>query len=197
MGFRTIVSLDANQAETPGEIVPLPRKNGVPQTDSILRSSFGAEHRSENTKLLHRYYFLLARLESSQRFSTEFFRRRRLLRDGITLLDQFIDTTNLLAKRGVGPKVNAIEPKLVANFPLTRVGWEGAEDDRWLRVLHRLPEAKFGLGRKNLRLLRAIASSDRERMQNRLRELNRAEREFLDEASVVGNELIAMRPKVL
>lgn len=178
------------------KFVPLPRENGVVQTDTILKTSLGNEELSEGAQRLRRYYFLIARLESSHQFSREFFRRRKLLREGITLLNQYIDETNILTKRGVGSSSELALSQNVASFPLTEVGWEESQGQRHLKVLHKLPEPRYSLGRENLKILRSLATEDRELLEQRLSDLNKAEEEFLAEASAVGKELIEMRSEV-
>ena len=140
-----------------------------------------------------RYYFLVARLEQSQKFSDEFLRRRSLLEKGVTLLEAYIDTLNRQIARAVYTDAAAVSPEVVAAFPLEEVE---KTDSGELLILHRFPPPDIGLGRENLRVLRELASEEKGLLEERLESLQGAESRFLAEVSLLGKELIAMREQV-
>lgn len=173
--------------------VPVPVAGGVLQTETLFQERFGDRGWGEKRLTLTRYYFLIARMEHSELFSDEFYRRRTLLRDGIELLENYIRILNPLIARA--PYVESEPPELekAQDFPLQEVG---TTDDGQVKVLHLYPAPKLSMGRENLRRLREQAASEIDRLWTRYDQLDRAEHEFLDEMSLLGTEVMSMRGAV-
>lgn len=172
---------------------PLPIEVGVLQTEEILSREFVDRGWSEKRQDLVRYYFLVARLEQSYRFSDEFGRREKLLGQGIEKLNSYVKKLNPLIARA--PYNNAKPVKLSDNkpFPLNEVK-EGVDGE--LETLKAYPAPVQRLGRHNLQHLRTEASKEREILKKRRDELRDAERSFLAEVSLLGIELIKLRPNI-
>ncbi len=136
---------------------------------------------------------LIARMEQSELFSDEFYRRRTLLRDGMERLEGYIAALNPLIARA--PYVDAIpeEPKIVADFPLHEVG---TTEEGGVRVRRLYPAPKVSIGREGLRYLRRQAALEIEELRLRYDQLDRAEHDFLDEMSLLGTEVMSMRGAV-
>lgn len=176
---------------------PLPVVGGVVETDRVLTEKFSKREWDEARWSLVRYYFLVARMEKSQDFSDEFARRRSLTQEGFTLMRSYTNDLNRLIAQAVFVKNQPVDPALVQDFPLTKVGWETSKMDvRTLRVLHAFPEPSAQLGRDSLRALRVVAEEDLGRLQQQLDELDAAEQLFLTEVSYLGRELFELRPEV-
>lgn len=172
---------------------PLPVTDGVLQTQTLLSERFAERGWDEEQRVLARYYFLMARLEQSQDFSDEFIRRRANLVEGIRLLSDYHRELQRLAPGAVTQTGKYVEPEVVSDFPLLSA--ERSEEGE-VTVLHRLPKPSTALGRENIRRLILLADQDRERLEDRLDKLDAAEERFLDEASLLGRELIEMRADV-
>ena len=153
-------------------VTPLPVDDGLIQTERLIEEAFAGRGWKTKRSTLVRYYFLVARLEQSQKFSDEFLRRRGLMQKGVTLLDEYIDTLNRQIARAVYTDAAPVSPEVVGSFPLEEVE---KTDSGELLILHRFPPPDIGLGRENLRVLRE---------------------RFLAEVSILGKELLAMREQV-
>ena len=175
---------------------PLPRAGGVVQTDELLRTSFAERNWDQNRQDLVRYYFLVARMEKSRAFSDEFERRRELAEQGRTLMQSYLQALNMAIARAVFVPDTSVELGERRGFPLSDVGWEGGEGKGTLRVLHDFPPADNRLGRETLRAIRDVAGEDLELLEVQLSQLEKAEKEFVEEISLIGKELIALRPKI-
>lgn len=173
---------------------PLPLEGGVVQTDQILDGVFADRAWDGDREALVRYYFLVARMEKSRQFSEEFSRRKKVTEEGRSLMQTYIDDLNRAIARAVFvPDVPVdIGPRIA--FPLSGVGW--SQDAKTLKVLHLYPAVDTHLGRETLRALRDQAGADLELLEGQLSELDDAERDFLAEVHLVGQELIALRPTV-
>ncbi len=174
-------------------VTPLPVDDGLIQTERLIEETFAGRNWKTKRSILVRYYFLVARLEQSQKFSDEFLRRQGLMEKGVTLLDQYIDTLNRQIARAVYTDAAAVAPETVASFPLEEVE---KTDSGELLILHRFPAPEIGLGRENLRVLRELASQEKGLLEERLKSLREAEERFLSEVSILGKELLAMREQV-
>jgi hypothetical protein len=174
-------------------VTPLPVEDGLIQTERLIEETFAGRGWKTKRSTMVRYYFLVARLEQSQKFSDEFLRRRSLLEKGVTLLEAYIDTLNRQIARAVYTDAAAVSPEVVAAFPLEEVE---KTDSGELLILHRFPPPEIGLGRENLRVLRELASEEKGLLEERLESLQGAESRFLAEVSLLGKELIAMREQV-
>lgn len=173
---------------------PLPQHDGLIQTEELVSREFPGI--SERKKPLVNFYFLMARMEKSQEFSQEFNRRKQACRDGIALLDTYIDDLNKLIARAVFKEevqVSYTEPR---EFPIGRVFWRESEQGRTLVVLRDLPEPTIEMGRRQLRELRTVAAQDRARLEQRIPEIDLAHRRFLDEAHLIGARLRELRRPV-
>lgn len=174
---------------------PLPTEGGVLQTETIIDNEF--PNISKAKRQLVQYYFLLARLEKSQDFSQEFLRRSKACEEGLELLDAYVGDLNNLISRALfreRVKISVPEP---GSFPLGHVGWrESSGGVKVLDVLRTYPEPKTEMGRGPLRELRKAADADRDRLQQRIEEIELAEQEFLAEASLIGSKLREMRRPV-
>lgn len=173
--------------------VPLPVTDGLLQTDQIFQDKFGKRGWSEKLQTLSRYYFLVARLEQSKRFSEEFDRREQQLKLGIELLGKYIEEINPYIARAGYPDADPVKLEKVQDFPLSEVG---PLDGGGLRVLHLFPEPKMSMGRENLRMIRETAETERDLLRGRVSDLHKARRAFLGEVHLVGEELIGMRGSV-
>lgn len=173
--------------------VPLPVTDGLLQTEDIFQQKFGNRGWSEKLQTLSRYYFFVARLEQSKKFSEEFARREQQLKLGIELLGKYIDEINPYVARAGYPDVAPVELEKVQDFPLSEVG---PVDGSGLRVLHLFPQPKMSMGRENLRGIRQTAETERNLLRDRLSDLHKAQRAFLNEVHLVGEELIAQRGPV-
>jgi hypothetical protein len=174
-------------------ITPLPVADGLVQTEGLIEQNFRGRGWKEKRSALVRYYFLVARLEQSQEFSDEFLRRRLLMEKGVTLLDTYVNTLNQLIARAVYTEAPPVSPEKIASFPLVEVEETESGD---LRILHLFPAPDVALGRPNLRVLREMANAERQILKERLEILEASEKEFLEEVSVLGRELIGMRKQV-
>lgn len=175
---------------------PLPREGGVIETDELLSSTFADRTWDQNRKDLVRFYFLVARMEKSRTFSDEFERRRELAEQGRDLMQTYLRDLNKAIARAVFLPDHPVELGQLREFPLTSVGWEGSGETRQLKVLHDFPPADNRLGRDTLRSIRDVAGSDLELLEVQLSLLDDGEREFIEEVSLIGKELVALRPKV-
>ncbi|MCA9781046.1 MAG: hypothetical protein KC800_30210 [Candidatus Eremiobacteraeota bacterium] len=172
---------------------PLPVENGLVQTERLIEETFAGRGWKTKRSTLVRYYFLVSRLEQSQKFSDEFLRRRSLLDKAVSLLDAYIETLNRQIARAVYTNAPTVSPEEIASFPLEEV--EKTETGELL-ILHRFPAPDIGLGRENLRILREIASDEKARVEERRKSLEEAEAKFLAEVSILGQELLGMREQV-
>lgn len=173
--------------------VPLPVEDGLIQTEQIFEQQLAREAGDEKTDTLMRYYFLVSRLEASQKFSDEFLRREKLLKQGVELLNVYIKKLNPMIARAPYTNLEPFTLKKVQSLPLQSVE---LNEDGELLLLRRFPAPKLSLGRQVLRSLREEAQEEKDIFKGRLEELRLAEREFLAEVSTIGNELIRMRPSV-
>lgn len=174
-------------------VTPLPVEDGLVQTEGLIEENFGGRGWELKRSTLVRYYFLVARLEQSQEFSDEFLRRRLLMEKGVNLLGSYIDTLNRFIARAIYTGAPPVSPERIASFPLVEV--EKTEEGD-LRILHVFPAPDVALGRPNLRVLRELANEERQQLEERLQILRNSEETFLEEVSVLGRELIAMRSQV-
>ena len=172
---------------------PLPVEDGVAQTESLLKREFSGQTLTERKRTLVRYYFLVARLEHSFQFSEEFARREKVLKEAREALAEYIDQLNRLISRGVYTSHPTVQLDPYAPFPLNEVV---KEESGALRTLRSYPAPDVRLGRENLRYLREQAGAENDYLKTRLQELRQGEKAFLDEVSLVGRELIKMRPEV-
>lgn len=175
---------------------PLPRKGGVVQTDQILRAAFAERGWDEDRQDLVRYYFLVARMEKSRTFSEEFARRRSTTEKGRELMQSYLVDLNKAIARAVFVPEQPVDLGQAQDFPLAKAEWEGEGGQRRLRVLHDFPPVDTALGRETLRSIRAVAGSDLELLEVQLSDLDEAERQFTEEISLVGKELMGLRPKI-
>ncbi len=175
---------------------PLPREGGVVQTDQILRTAFAERGWDADRQDLVRYYFLVARMEKSRAFSEEFTRRRSTTEKGRELMQSYLVDLNKAISRAVFVPEQSVDLGKIRDFPLVKAEWEGEGRQRRLRVLHDFPPVDTALGRETLRSIRDVAGSDLELLEVQLSDLDEAEREFIEEVSLIGKELIALRPKV-
>ena len=173
--------------------VPLPVSEGKVQSEQLFLSEFGSRGWADKRMVLARYYFLVSRLEQSQTFSEEFLRREALLKNGAEALKLYVTRLNPLISRGVYTESPSLNLERVQDFPLTEVS---QDEDGGVLTLHRYPAPSLKLGRQNLKLLRETAQQEREELKKRLTLLQRAERDFLDEASQIGWSLLEMRGQV-
>ncbi len=172
---------------------PLPLKDGLLQTEALLKAEFESKLWNEKRRTLSRYYFLVARLEHSQKFSDEFLRRETVLRQGRHLADDYINELNRLIGRAVYTNEPSIELPLIQKFPMHKAE---RSDESGLLLLHQFPNPNLAQGRKNLQAMRLQAESDRKKIRQRIKDVTIAERNFLDEVSVIGQALIKMRPQI-
>ena len=172
---------------------PLPVEGGLLQTERLLAEKFASREWSEEKLTLIRYYFLVARLDQSQEFSDEFLRRESLIREGSTFLREYIEHLNRLIARAVYTEAEEISVPAIQSFPLS---FAEKTPEGGLRILHEYPPLELRLGRNNLRKLREMASSELEILSERLQVVRQAEKTFLAEVSLLGNELIRMRPQI-
>ena len=172
---------------------PLPVQNGVTQTETLLDKEFSGQTLSARKKTMVRYYFLVARLEQSYRFSEEFARREKVLKEAREALTNYADQLTRLIGRGVYTAYPTIQLDPYADFPLNEVVME---ESGALRTLRAYPTPDVRLGRENLRYLREQAGAENDYLKKRLQELHQGEKAFLEEVSLVGRELIRMRPEV-
>lgn len=175
---------------------PLPQVGGVIETDRILGEMFAGRQWGQDQQDLVRYYFLVARMEKSRIFSGEFERRRTTVENGRELMQTYLSELNRAIARAVfvpNQKVDLGEPR---DFPLATVGWIGQGDERRLSVLHDYPPVDVSLGRETMRSIREVAGADLERLEVQLSRLDDAERAFIDEVSLLGKELVALRPRI-
>lgn len=172
---------------------PLPVQDGVAQTQDLLDREFSGQTLSGRKKTLVRYYFLVARLEHSYRFSEEFARREKVLKEAREALTDYVDQLNRLINRGVYTTHPTVQLDPYADFPLNEVL---QEESGALKTLRSYPAPEVRLGRENLRYLREQAAAENEYLKERLQELRQGEKAFLEEVSLVGRELIKMRPEV-
>lgn len=174
---------------------PLPLHDGLLQTEELLSDEFPSL--SDREQPLVAYYLLVARMEKSQQFSEEFNRRKQTCRDGIALLDGYIDDLNKLIARAVFEEKEQVSIPPQGSFPLGEVEWrEQSEGKRELVVLRALPEPTIEMGRGQLRELRAAADADRAALERRIPEIDLAHRDFLDEAHLIGARLRELRTPV-
>ena len=173
--------------------VPLPVKNGLVQTQELLDGQFPTQQWSAKRGTLIRYYFLVARMDSSQKFSDEFLRRDTVMKEGKKLADDYINHLNELIARAPYNRDDKISVSKPQSFPMREAR---TTEDGGMLLLHQFPKAQLSLGRENLRELRKLAESDRKLIRERIQALAKAERNFLDEISMVGQALIEMRPEV-
>ena len=174
-------------------VTPLPVDDGLIQTQRLIEETFAGRNWKTKRSTLVRYYFLVARLEQSQKFSDEFLRRRALMQKGVTLLDEYIEALNRQIARAVYTDAAPVSPEVVGAFPLEEVE---KNDSGEILILHRFPPPDIGLGRENLRVLRELASQEKGLLEERLESLQEAETRFLAEVSILGKELLAMREQV-
>lgn len=172
---------------------PLPMEGGLLQTEGLLAEQFSGREWSEDQLTLVRYYFLVARLDQSQTFSDEFLRRESLLRQGSTYLGEYIEQLNRLIARAVYTDTEEIMIPALQSFPLA---FTEKTEEGGLRILHEYPPLELKLGRNNLRKLREMASSELQLLEERLKLVRQAEKTFLAEVSLLGNELIRLRPQI-
>ena len=175
---------------------PLPQEGGVMQTEDLLAKAFADRAWDEDRQQLVAYFFLVARMERSRDFSREFTRRREVTEEGRTLMQAYVADLNRAIARAVFVPDLTVELGPQRSFPLTEVGWEEADGKKTLQVLHDYPEVSTELGRETLRGIRDVAVVDMELLEGQLSDIDDAERAFLAEVSLVGKELIALRPHV-
>ena len=175
---------------------PLPREGGVVQTQELLQTEFAERGWDEDRQALVRYYFLVARMEKSRAFSDEFERRRQATETGRELMQAYILDLNKTIARAVFVTERPVDLGQRREFPLLKAAWEGEGAERRLQVLHDFPPVETSLGRETLRSLRDVAGEDLELLEVQLSALDDAERSFIEEVSLVGKELIALRPRV-
>lgn len=173
--------------------VPLPLTDGVLQTEELFLGKFQDRGWSEKSLTLTRYYFLIARMEQSQQFSDEFLRRRTVMREGVRLLESYVETLNPLIARASYSENGPSRAAKVQDFPLQEAVLEESGE---LRVLHLYPAPKLSMGRESLRSLREQAGEEKEILKEQMELLDKAEREFLDEISLIGTEVLALRKSV-
>lgn len=172
---------------------PLPVENGLVQTEQLLVERFRERGWNEPTSTLVRYYFIVARLDQSQKFSEEFLRRDKVMRTGVEYLNGYIEAINKVVSQAPYLQTPPLSAPVVQEFPLPSV--EKSEDGGIL-VRRKFPAPARSLGRENLRLLRDLAHQEKSELERRLQQLAQAERTFLDEVALLGEELIEMRPRV-
>ena len=172
---------------------PLPVEGGVVQTDEML-TAFADRGWDSDRQALVRYYFLVARMEKSRQFSDEFSRRKTVTEEARSLMQVYIADLNRAIARAVFDPDVKVDTGPQIGFPLTSAGW--SKDGQTLTVLHAYPAVDTHLGRETLRTLRDQAGADLELIEVQLSDLDNAEREFIQEVHLVGEELIALRPTV-
>jgi hypothetical protein len=172
---------------------PLPVTDGLLQTEQLFLREFSDRGWSDKRETLVRYYFFISRMDQSHSFSDEFLRRQTLIRNGIELMNAYIQELNPLIAQAPYTHDASIDIPTIQQFPLARA--ERTAEGR-VEVLSSFPPPTMKLGRRNLRLLRAQAAKDKALLEERLNMLRRAEKSFLQEVSLVGRELIKMRPYV-
>jgi hypothetical protein len=175
---------------------PLSMQDGLVQTDRILDVAFAGRQWDGDRKDLVRYYFLVARMEKSRDFSDEFARRRTVTELARTLMQAYVADLNRAIARAVFVPNQPVELKERYDFPLSTVGWRETDGVKTLRALHDFPEVDTSLGRETLRRLRDIAGADLELLEGQLSALDDAERAFIEEISLVGQELMVLRQRV-
>ena len=175
---------------------PLPQLGGVVETDRLLREAFSTRNWGQEQHDLVRYYFLVARMERSRIFSEEFGRRRTTVEKGRELMQAYIFELNRAIARAVFVPNQTVELGQPRDFPLAEVGWIGQGDERRLQVLHDYPPADVSLGRETMRSVRDVAGADLELLEVQLSRLDDAERAFVEEVSLLGKELVALRPRI-
>ena len=173
---------------------PLPLEGGVIQTDDMLTGVFADRDWDGDRRALVRYYFLVARMEKSRQFSDEFSRRKTVTEEARSLMQIYIADLNRAIARAVFDPAVLVDTGPQLGFPLTSVGW--SKDGKMLTVLHAYPAVDTHFGRETLRTLRDQAGADLELIEEQLSDLDNAERDFLKEVHLVGEELIALRPTV-
>jgi hypothetical protein len=176
---------------------PLPMNDGVTQTDQMLDLAFADQDWDVSRKDLVRYYFLVARMEKSRDFSDEFARRRGVTEEGRTLMQAYLADLNRAIARAVFVTNVPVDTGEQLDFPLTSAGWHETDTgEKYLTVLHNYPEVDTRLGRETLRGLRDVVGVDLELLEGQLSDLDDAERLFLSEIHLVGQELSLLRPRV-
>lgn len=173
---------------------PLPLEGGVVQTDRLLDEVFADRDWDSERQALIRYYFLVARMEKSRQFSDEFSRRKKVTEQGRSLMQTYISDLNRAIARAVFVPDVPVDTGPLQQFPLGTVGW--SDDGKTLKVLHVYPAVNTQLGRETLRRLRDQAGADLELLEGQLSDLDDAERDFVAEVHLVGEQLLALRPTV-
>lgn len=171
-------------------------QEGEEHTASILDTHFPTVSWSNNDRLLVYYYLLTTRLEKSQAFATEFARREGIARQGRELMREYLNELNRFIGANASYPNQSIDLGEQKSFPLVQVGWAKIDEADVLLALHSYPKLKASLGRDALRSLRNVALNDLQQFDEELSRVRVGQREFIDEVSLLGNELIALRSRV-
>lgn len=162
----------------------------------VLQSHFSSSSWTAEELRLITYYFLVAHLEHDRKTSMEFQRRRIETQQGRDLMRQYLDDVHRALVSTVASSPQVIDLGPLKEFPLSSVGWMDEAKDKKLNVLRSYPEVRTSLGIKNLRYLQQEGLKDLNLLDAYLDKIDSAERAFLQEASLVGDQLLAMRAEV-